>query len=101
MAKTAKKATPAKAAGSAKKTAKTAKKGKKKEIGTGSPEKTFYAIKDIVVLMEEDAEKFLVDGVKSAGRRLRVNAQSIRKLCQAFRKEIMEEVKGRAAKEKK
>lgn len=92
-AKKAAKAAPTKKVAPAKK-AKAEKEKKGPKIGT-DPAKTYQAIKDIIVLMDEDIEKFLVDEVKSAGRRLRVNAMNIKKLTGVLRKEIQNLVAAR------
>lgn len=87
MAKKAKKKVSAKAAGT---------------IKLGDPMKTFESIKDQVKVMEDDVRKFVDEGVKAAGRRARGAAQSVRKLCMVFRKEIQAQANaGKVKKAKK
>ena len=92
MAKTKTKAAPAKAAG----------KGTKKKAAStpnlGDPAKSYQAIKDLVILLDTDTEKFLVEEVRSAGRRSRGHLQQISKLCKQMRKEIQELSNKRKAK---
>lgn len=64
-------------------------KGKgKSSAGLGSPEKTYQTMKDLMVLIDDDVDKFLVNETRAAGRRLRGHAQQLRKACAIFRKEI-------------
>ena len=68
---------------------KTAKKAAKKSpAGLGSPEKTYQTMKDLMVLIDDDVDKFLANETRAAGRRLRGHAQQLRKSCAIFRKEI-------------
>lgn len=76
-------------------------KGKKKlPAGVGNPEKTYQHIKDLVAMIDEDIDKFLVNETRAAGRRIRGYAQSIRKACQVFRKEIQGVANERKAQKK-
>lgn len=56
--------------------------------GVGSPEKTYRQIKDLIELMDEDFDRFLVNETRAAGRRLRGYLQQVKKNCQTLRKEI-------------
>lgn len=64
------------------------KSAKKSSTGLGSPEKTYQTMKDLMVLIDDDVDKFLVNETRAAGRRLRAHAQQLRKSCAIFRKEI-------------
>jgi hypothetical protein len=76
-------------------------KGKKKlPTGVGNPEKTYQHIKDLVAMIDEDIDKFLVNETRAAGRRIRGYAQSIRKACQVLRKEIQGVANERKAQKK-
>jgi hypothetical protein len=56
--------------------------------GVGNPEKTYRQIRDLVELMDEDFDRFLVNETRAAGRRLRGYLQQVKKNCQTLRKEI-------------
>jgi hypothetical protein len=56
--------------------------------GVSNPEKTYRQIKDLVELMDEDFDRFLVNETRAAGRRLRGYLQQVKKNCQTLRKEI-------------
>lgn len=67
---------------------KAGKKAKGASAGSAHPEKTYQTIKDLMLLIDEDIDKFLVNETRAAGRRIRGYAQQIRKACAQFRKEI-------------
>lgn len=54
------------------------------------PAKTYQSIKDLMVLIDNDADKFFVDENASAGARIRGNLNQIGKLTKQCRKEIQE-----------
>lgn len=56
-------------------------------------EEKLAQIKAILALSEEDMQKFLEKGNKTAGTRLRKNLQQIRELAQEVRKEVLEKKK--------
>jgi hypothetical protein len=56
-------------------------------------EEKFAQIKAILALSEEDMQKFLEKGNKTAGTRLRKNLQQVRELAQDIRKEVLEKKK--------
>jgi F0F1-type ATP synthase beta subunit len=51
---------------------------------------TFEKLRELVNSMEEDVTKFYEKGNSSAGTRVRVALQGIKKLAQEFRTEIQE-----------
>ena len=61
----------------------------------GDPADTFESMKDIITTMEENVRKFVDEEVKSAGKRVRMGAQQIKKLAGKLRKEVMETIKSR------
>jgi hypothetical protein len=56
-------------------------------------EEKLAQIKAILALSEEDMQKFLEKGNKTAGTRLRKNLQQVRELAQDIRKEVLEKKK--------
>lgn len=50
-------------------------------------------MKALVTEMEVDVRKLVDEGVKAAARRVRGNAQEIKKICQQMRKDTMTVVK--------
>lgn len=76
--------------------AKTKKTPAKKTAKTESdPTQTYQDIKALMILIDDDLPKFLVDENRSAGTRVRGNAMTIIKLCKKIRLEIMEVVNAR------
>lgn len=61
----------------------------------GDPGKTYQSIKDLIVLIDNDADKFLVDENAAAGKRMRGNLNIIGRLSKQLRKEIQELVNAR------
>lgn len=54
------------------------------------PSKTYQSIKDLILLIDNDADKFFVDENSSAGARIRGNLNVIGKLTKQLRKEIQD-----------
>lgn len=80
MAKTAaEKKAPAKKAGS--------------KVSSDTIFKSHEAMKSLVDGMEEDVRKFTDEGVAAAARRIRGQAQELKKLCGQFRKDVIALVK--------
>jgi hypothetical protein len=65
-------------------------KPKAKTAKAADPSKTYQSIKDLIVLIDNDADKFFVDENSSAGARIRGNLNIIGKLTKQCRKEIQD-----------
>lgn len=65
-------------------------KAKTAKAPQADPAKTYQSIKDLIVLVDNDADKFFVDENASAGARIRGNLNQIGKLTKQCRKEIQD-----------
>lgn len=75
---------------------KAAKKSAKKVVGKvtdGTIAEHYEGLKKFVGEMEEDVRKLTDEGVKAAARRVRSNAQEIKKICMQLRKDVIVYVK--------
>jgi len=77
-----------------------AKKAASSKVSPDSIVKLHEEMKSIATSMDEDVRKFTDEEVAAAGRRVRAAAQSLRKICQQFRKDVIALVKANKGKKK-